>query len=76
MWGVEFFTSIINLPNSCILSVGSIKQKPIVKNGNLVVGNVMKVTLACDHRIVDGATGAAYLQTFKEMLETPMFMVI
>ena len=65
MFGIESFTSIINQPNSAILSVGSIIQKPIVKDGEIVVGNTMKLTLACDHRTVDGATGSSFLQTLK-----------
>ena len=69
MFGIESFTSIINQPNSAILSVGAIIQKPVVKNGEIVVGNTMKVTLACDHRTVDGATGAAFLQTLKNYIE-------
>jgi pyruvate dehydrogenase E2 component (dihydrolipoamide acetyltransferase) len=71
MFGIESFTSIINQPNSAILSVGSIVQKPVVKNGQIVVGNTMKLTLACDHRTVDGATGAAFLQTLKGFIENP-----
>lgn len=65
MFGIETFTSIINQPNSAILSVGAIIEKPIVKNGQIVVGNIMKLSLACDHRVVDGATGAQFLQTLK-----------
>lgn len=72
MFGIEEFTSIINSPESCILSVGAIRQVPVVKNGVVVPGNVMKVTLACDHRSVDGATGAAFLQTLKMYLENPI----
>jgi pyruvate dehydrogenase E2 component (dihydrolipoamide acetyltransferase) len=72
MFGIDEFTSIINTPESCILSVGSIKQVPVVKNGIIVPGNVMKVTLACDHRTVDGATGAAFLQTLRTYLENPV----
>ena len=60
MFGIESFTSIINQPNSAILSIGSITEKPIVKNGDIVVGNIMKLTLACDHRTVDGATAVSY----------------
>lgn len=74
MFGIDSFTAIINPPDSCILAVGGIKEVPIVKNGQLVVGNVMKVTLSCDHRVVDGATGAAFLQTFKAYLEDPILM--
>ncbi|MFN8437960.1 MAG: pyruvate dehydrogenase complex dihydrolipoamide acetyltransferase [Cytophagales bacterium] len=72
MFGIEQFTSIINTPEACIMSVGAIKQTPVVKNGQIVPGNVMKVTLACDHRVVDGAVGAAFLQTFKQLLEDPI----
>ncbi|MEN8137315.1 MAG: 2-oxo acid dehydrogenase subunit E2 [Bacteroidota bacterium] len=75
MFGIEEFTSIINQPDSSILSVGAIIQKPVVKNGEIVVGNTMKVTMANDHRTVDGATGAAFLQTFKMYLENPVTMI-
>ena len=76
MFGIESFTSIINQPNSAILSVGTIVQKPIVKEGQIAVGNTMKLTLACDHRTVDGATGAAFLQTLKEYIENPVTMLL
>ncbi|MBK99246.1 MAG: pyruvate dehydrogenase [Flavobacteriaceae bacterium] len=76
MFDIESFTSIINQPNSVILSVGSIVQKPIVKNGNIEVGNTMKVTLACDHRVVDGLTGSKFLQTLREFIENPITMII
>ncbi|MEE2616497.1 MAG: dihydrolipoamide acetyltransferase family protein [Bacteroidota bacterium] len=76
MFDIESFTSIINPPNSVILSVGSIVQKPIVKNGNIEVGNTMKVTLACDHRVVDGLTGSKFLQTLREFIENPITMII
>ena len=72
MFGIDEFTSIINTPESCILSVGAIKQVPVVKNNQVVPGNVMKVTLACDHRTVDGATGATFLQTLRTYLENPV----
>lgn len=75
MFGIEEFTSIINQPNSAILSVGAIVEKPVVKNGQIVVGNTMKVTLACDHRTVDGATGAQFLQTLKQYVENPVTML-
>ncbi len=75
MFGIQEFTSIINQPNSAILSVGAIVQKPVVKGGNIVVGNTMKVTLACDHRTVDGATAAAFLQTLQAFLENPVTML-
>ena len=75
MFGIQSFTSIINQPNSAILSVGAIVEKPVVKNGQIVVGNTMTVTLACDHRTVDGATGAQFLQTFKSFMENPVTML-
>ena len=76
MFGIESFTSIINQPNSAILSVGAIIEKPVVKNGQLAVGNMVKLTLACDHRTVDGATGAQFLQTLKEYIENPVTMLV
>lgn len=76
MFGIDEFTAIINPPDSCILAVGGIKQVPVVKNGEVTVGNVMKVTLSCDHRVVDGATGAAFLQTLKSLLEDPVRILI
>ena len=76
MFGIESFTSIINQPNSCILSVGAIIEKPIVKNGQIVVGNTMKLSMACDHRTVDGATGAQFLQTLVMYLENPITMFV
>jgi len=75
MFGITEFTSIINQPNSAIMSVGAIIQQPVVKNGEIVVGNMMKVSMACDHRTVDGATGAAFLKTFKEFMENPVTML-
>lgn len=75
MFGIESFTSIINQPNSAILSVGAIVEKPVVKNSQIVVGNTMKLTLACDHRTVDGAVGAQFLQTLKTYLENPVTML-
>ena len=75
MFGIQSFTSIINQPNSAILSVGAIIEKPVVKMGQIVVGNTMTVTLACDHRTVDGATGAKFLQTFKAFMENPVTML-
>ena len=76
MFGIESFTAIVNPPDSCILAIGGIKQVPVVKDGALVPGNVMKVTLSCDHRVVDGATGAAFLQDFKQFLENPVSMLL
>lgn len=75
MFGIEQFTSIINTPEACILSVGAIKAVPVVKNGQIVPGNIMKVTLACDHRAVDGAIGSAFLQTFKQLMENPVLLL-
>jgi len=75
MFGIQEFTSIINQPNSAILSVGAIEEKPVVKEGQIVVGNTMKVTLACDHRTVDGATGAQFLQTVRAYIENPVTML-
>lgn len=76
MFGIDSFTAIINPPDACILAVGGIAQEPIVKNGQIVPGNVMNVTLSCDHRVVDGATGAAFLQTLKNLLEEPLRMLV
>ncbi len=76
MFGIDEFTAIINPPDACILAVGGISQEPVVKNGQIVPGNIMKVTLSCDHRVVDGATGAAFLQTLKSLLEEPLRMLV
>ncbi|MFN3795311.1 MAG: pyruvate dehydrogenase complex dihydrolipoamide acetyltransferase [Chitinophagaceae bacterium] len=76
MFGIDQFTAIINPPDACILAVGGIAQVPVVKNGAVVPGNIMKVTLSCDHRVVDGATGAAFLQTLKSLLEEPLRMLV
>src|SRR5688572_8495603 len=76
MFGIEEFTAIINPPDACIMAVGAITQKPVVKNGQIQIGNVMKVTLSCDHRVVDGAVGSAFLQTFKSLLEDPIRMLV
>ena len=76
MFGIETFTSIINQPNSAILSVGAIVEKPVVKDAQIVVGNVMKLSMACDHRVVDGATGAQFLQTLRTYLEQPLTLLL
>ncbi|MGZ3753744.1 MAG: 2-oxo acid dehydrogenase subunit E2 [Mucilaginibacter sp.] len=76
MFGVDEFTAIINTPNACILAVSGIQAVPVVKNGAVVPGNIMKVTLSCDHRVVDGASGAAFLQTLKSLLEEPVRLLI
>lgn len=76
MMGIEEFTAIINPPDACILAVGGINQVPVVKNGQIVPGNVMKLTMSCDHRVVDGAVGAGFLKTLKEYLEDPVRMLV
>ena len=76
MFGIENFTAIINPPDACILAIGGISDVPVVKNGEVVPGHVMKVTLSCDHRVVDGATGAAFLKDFKNLLENPVLMLV
>ena len=75
MFGIDEFTAIINPPDACILAIGSIQQTPIVKDGEIKIGNVMKVTLSSDHRVVDGAQGAQFLKTLKTMLENPLLMI-
>lgn len=76
MFGIDQFTAIINTPDACILAVGGIQEVPVVKNGAIVPGNIMKLTLSCDHRVVDGATGAAFLQTLKSLIEEPVRLLI
>ncbi len=76
MFGIEDFTAIINPPDACILAIGAIQQVPVVKEGQIKIGNVMKVTMSCDHRVVDGATGSAFLQTLKGLLEEPLRMLV
>ena len=76
MFGIEEFTAIINPNDSCILAVGGIKNTPVIKNGEVVPGNIMKVTLSCDHRIVDGVTGSAFLKTLKELIEDPIKILV
>ncbi len=75
MFGIDEFTAIINPPDACILAVGTINTKPVVKNGQIVVGNTMKITMSCDHRVVDGAVGAQFMQTLQDYLENPMKML-
>ncbi len=75
MFGIEEFTAIINPPDACILAVGGIVEKPVIRNGAIVPGHTMKVTLSCDHRVVDGATGAAFLNTFKGLMEEPALLL-
>ena len=76
MFGIEDFTGIINTPDACLLAVGAIQQVPVVRNGEVRIGHVMKVTMSCDHRVVDGATGSAFLQTLKGLLEEPLRMLV
>lgn len=76
MYDIDQFTAIINPPDACILAVGSIQQKPVVKNGAVVPGNIMKLTLSCDHRVVDGVAGAEFLKTLKSYLENPVMMLV
>ncbi|MBD79345.1 MAG: pyruvate dehydrogenase complex dihydrolipoamide acetyltransferase [Crocinitomicaceae bacterium] len=76
MFGIEEFTSILNAPESCIMAIGAIRQVPVVRDGEMKIGNVMKVTLTCDHRTVDGASGAVFLQTFKKFVENPVTMMV
>lgn len=76
MFGIDEFTAIVNPPDSCIMAVGGIRQVPVVKNGQVVPGNVMKITLSCDHRVVDGATGASFLNTFKKYMENPVALLM
>jgi pyruvate dehydrogenase E2 component (dihydrolipoamide acetyltransferase) len=73
---IEEFTAIINPPDACIMAVGKVKETVLVEDGEIKVGQVMKVTLSCDHRAVDGATGAKFLQTFKAFLENPVLMLV
>lgn len=75
MFGIDEFTAIINSPDSCIMAVGGIEETPVVKNGQIVPGNIMKVTLSCDHRVVDGASGAKFLKTFKKLMENPVLLL-
>ena len=75
MYGIDDFTAIINQPDACILAVGAIKERAIIKNGEVVSANIMRLTLSCDHRLVDGVEGAKFLSTLKTMLETPLMML-
>ncbi len=76
MFGIEQFTAIINTPEAGILAIGGASEKPVIRNGEIVMRNMMNVTMSCDHRVIDGATGAKFLQTFKQMLETPAMMLL
>ena len=76
MFGIEDFTAVINPPDSCILAVGAVKDTVVIDDGEMKPGKVMKVTMSCDHRVVDGATGARFLQTFKQMMEEPLMLLV
>lgn len=76
MFGIDEFTAIINPPEAAILAVGAMSAKPVVRNNEMVIRQMMRVTMSCDHRVVDGATGAKFLQTFKKILENPLFLVV
>jgi pyruvate dehydrogenase E2 component (dihydrolipoamide acetyltransferase) len=76
MFGIEEFTAIINPPDAAILAVGGVQDVPVVKNGQVQAGQVMKMTLSCDHRVIDGVTGAAFLNTVKGYLERPLSLIL
>jgi pyruvate dehydrogenase E2 component (dihydrolipoamide acetyltransferase) len=76
MFGIDEFTAVINPPEGAILAVGAMSPKPVVRNNEVVVRQIMRVTMSCDHRVIDGATGAKFLQTFKKILENPLFLVV
>jgi pyruvate dehydrogenase E2 component (dihydrolipoamide acetyltransferase) len=76
MFGIEEFTAIINPPEAGILAIGKSEPKPVVRDGEIVVRNIMRITMSCDHRVIDGATGAQFLKTLKQMLENPMLMLM
>src|SRR3954451_18185794 len=76
MFGIDEFTAVINPPEAAILAVGAMTPKPVVRDGQVVVRQLMRVTMSCDHRVIDGATGAKFLQTFKRLLENPLLMIV
>ncbi len=76
MFGIDEFTAVINPPEAAILAVGAMTAKPVVRDGEMVVRQMMRVTMSCDHRVIDGATGAKFLQTFKKLLENPLYMMV
>jgi pyruvate dehydrogenase E2 component (dihydrolipoamide acetyltransferase) len=76
MFGIDEFTAIINPPESGILAIGAMTPRPVVRDGEVVVRQLMRVTMSCDHRVIDGATGAKFLQTFKKILENPLYLVV
>jgi len=76
MFGIDEFTAVINPPEGAILAIGAVKAKPVVRDNQVVVRQIMRVTMSCDHRVIDGATGAKFLQTFQKMLENPLYLVV
>jgi pyruvate dehydrogenase E2 component (dihydrolipoamide acetyltransferase) len=76
MLGIDEFTAVINPPEAAILAVGAVTPRPVVRNNEIVVRQLMRVTMSCDHRVVDGATGARFLQTFKKIMENPLYLVV
>jgi pyruvate dehydrogenase E2 component (dihydrolipoamide acetyltransferase) len=76
MLGIDEFTAVINPPEAAILAVGAVTPKPVVRDNQVVVRQMMRVTMSCDHRVIDGATGARFLQTFKRLLENPLLMIV
>ncbi len=76
MFGIDEFTAVINPPEAAILAVGAAQAKPVVRDNQVVIKQMMRVTMSCDHRVVDGASGAKFLQTFKQMMENPLYMLI
>jgi pyruvate dehydrogenase E2 component (dihydrolipoamide acetyltransferase) len=76
MFGIDEFTAVINPPEGAILAIGAMAPKPVVRDNEVVVRQMMRVTMSCDHRVIDGATGAKFLQTFKKILENPLFLVV
>jgi len=76
MFGINEFTAIINPPEGGILAIGAMTPQPVVREGEVVVRQMMRVTMSCDHRLIDGATGAKFLQTFKKILENPLYLVV
>jgi pyruvate dehydrogenase E2 component (dihydrolipoamide acetyltransferase) len=76
MFGIDEFTAIINPPEAAILAVGAVTPKPVVRDDEIAVRQMMRVTLSCDHRVIDGATGAKFLQTFKKILENPLYLIV
>jgi len=76
MFGIDEFTAVINPPEGAILAIGAMAPKPVVRDGQIVVRQTMRVTMSCDHRVVDGATGAQFLQTFKQVMENPLYLFL